>query len=360
MGCIQDAISGNYLLTKYGKLPRQEAIELLHNAGVTDFSRLPKKEIVSGREVFSVVLPPDFTFRGKDKSGDEVVIEKGTLKKGVMDKANLGQESGLMLRSIFEQFGEEYTAELINRVSKLGIQVATRYGFSVNIADMDLQEDTVAAIRDIIREGEQQIAEFIREYKEDRLKPLPGRTVEETLEVNILNVLNNLRNKGGNIAIAEDKTTATLMMARSGSRGNVLNIAQMSALVGQQAMRGKRIEKGFSQRTLSYFKMNDLGPAARGFIKNNFTVGLNPAEFFFGAMTGRDSLMDTALRTPKSGYLYRRLSNAMQDLKVEYDLTVRDANKRIIQFKYGEDGLDVARTENGIINVKRIVEERTL
>ena len=72
-------------------------------------------------------------------------------------------------------------------------------------------------------------------------------------------------------------------------------------------------------------------------------------------MTGRDSLMDTALRTPKSGYLYRRLANAMQDLKVEYDNTVRDASQKIIQFEYGEDGIDVSKSENGIINVKRII-----
>src|SRR3989338_1594849 len=98
------------------------------------------------------------------------------------------------------------------------------------------------------------------------------------------------------------KENAALIMARSGARGNALNIAQMSAIVGQQALRGKRIGTGFKGRTLSYYKKNDLSPQARGFIKNNFKSGLTPAEFFFGAMTGRDALMDTALRTPKSGY----------------------------------------------------------
>ena len=82
---------------------------------------------------------------------------------------------------------------------------------------------------------------------------------------------------------------------------------------------------------------------------------MSPHEYFFGAMTGRDSLMDTALRTPKSGYLYRRLANAMQDLKVEYDYTVRDASKKIVQFIYGEDGMDVSKSEKGKINVKRII-----
>jgi DNA-directed RNA polymerase subunit A' len=130
----------------------------------------------------------------------------------------------------------------------------------------------------------------------------------------------------------------------------------MAACVGQQAMRGKRIEKGYTGRTLSCFKKGDLSPSAKGFIRNSFKRGLAPHEFFFGAITGRDSLMDTALRTPKSGYLYRRLANAMQDLKVEYDGTVRDASGKIVQFSYGEDGLDVSRTENGKINVQKIID----
>lgn len=146
-------------------------------------------------------------------------------------------------------------------------------------------------------------------------------------------------------------------MAESGARGNILNVVQMSACVGQQALRGKRIEKGFKQRTLSCFKRNDLSPEARGFVRSGYKAGLNPKEFFFHAITGRDSLMDTALRTPKSGYLYRRLANAMQDLKVEYDKTVRDASKKIIQFHYGEDDLDVSKTESGVIDVKKIIEQ---
>jgi DNA-directed RNA polymerase subunit A' len=129
----------------------------------------------------------------------------------------------------------------------------------------------------------------------------------------------------------------------------------MSACVGQQALRGKRIEKGYSGRTLSCFNKGDLTPEARGFIIHGFKQGINPKEFFFHEITGRDALMDTALRTPKSGYLYRRLANALQDLRVEYDGTVRDANGRIIQFSYGEDGIDVSRSEQGVINVKRII-----
>jgi DNA-directed RNA polymerase subunit A" len=107
-------------------------------------------------------------------------------------------------------------------------------------------------------------------------------------------------------------------------------------------MRGQRINFGYSGRSLSCFKKGDLSPRAGGFIKNSFLNGLRPDEFFFGGMTGRDAMMDTALRTPKSGYLYRRLVSALQDFIVEYDGTVRDANEGIVQFSFGGDGIDVS------------------
>jgi len=118
---------------------------------------------------------------------------------------------------------------------------------------------------------------------------------------------------------------------------------------------GQRIQTGYKGRTLSMFKKHDLRSPAHGFVRSSFKRGLNPYEFFFHAMTGRDGLMDTALRTPKSGYLYRRLANALQDVKVEYDNTVRDANGNIIQYQYGEDGIEVSKSWGGTIPVKRIV-----
>lgn len=357
VGCIQDAITGNYLITSEGEFSREEAVELLYQAGIDNFSRLPDKKKITGSELFSVLLPEDFNFNGKDKSNNEVKITNGILKSGLMDKANLGQESGLMLRNIFQYYGEAYTAELLGKIAKLGIAMLLKRGFSAGIGDVDLMEETKEAIKENLRKAEEEVGSLIRRKEEGNLEALPGLSVTETLEIKILEVLNRTRNESGDLALKEVKESGVLTMANSGARGNILNIAQMSVMVGQQALRGKRIEKGFAGRTLPYFRKGDLNPGARGFIKNNFKSGLRPDEFFFGAMTGRDSLMDTALRTPKSGYLYRRLSNAMQDLKVEYDQTVRDANGRIIQFTFGEDGLDVGRTEGGIINVKRIIEK---
>jgi DNA-directed RNA polymerase subunit A' len=359
IGVLQDGISGNYVLTKYMKLPRKKAAELLGQAGLLDYiDKLPNKKEVDGKEIFSVLIPDDFNFKGECKDPDEteVIIEKGKLKKGVMDKKNLGEESGFMLREINKQYGEKFALEFIGNTLRLGITSLMFYGFSAHISDADLPKNVTRLIDQELEKAKQDVDEFIKKYKDGKLEPLAGRTLKESVELRILERLNKARNKLGNIVNKNSsKLTPSLIMARSGARGNLLNLTQITACVGQQALRGKRIEGGYKDRTLSSFKKNDLGPAARGFIENGFKAGMKPHEFFFAAMTGRDSLMDTALRTPKSGYLYRRLSNALQDLKAMKDGSVRDGDDNIIEFLYGEDGIDVSKSEGGKINVNLII-----
>ncbi|MAG38856.1 DNA-directed RNA polymerase subunit A' [Candidatus Woesearchaeota archaeon] len=362
IGCNQDAISGNYLLTRHLELPYKEAVDLLASVGMTDFSNLPNKKALSGKEIFSAMLPNDFDFDGISRSipseeKDHIVkIRKGEILSGIMDKSNLGEGSGLLLRNIHKQYGRDDMVEILGRIYKLGNEVLFKYGFTAKLSDVDLIDGANEDVNKIINDAYKDVETLISEFKEGTLELLPGRAIDETLELRILERLNKARNDSGQVvADKSNPLSDTMTMVRSGARGNLINLAQISACVGQQALRGKRIDKGFSDRTLSCFKKNDLGPNARGFIKHGFKSGLKPHEMFFMAMTGRDSLMDTALRTPKSGYLYRRLANALQDMKVEYDFTVRDASKKIIQFLYGEDGIDVARSEDGKINVKQII-----
>ncbi len=358
VGCIHDSITGSFLLTQDERvLPHDEAVDILLDAGVTEFGKLSDKKLVSGKEVFSVLLPDDLNFQGKSKQGKEVLIKNGVLEKGVMDDNSLGGGKGLLLRVLHKQYGADRTIHLLQLFSRLGAAYCTYYGFSTGIADSDLPEDVSKAISDTLASAQKEVQEVIREYEANELEVFPGRSADETVELKILELLNRARNKAGEMVAQNTKRDVpTIIMSSSGARGNMLNLAQMAAVVGQQAMRGKRIDKGYAGRTLSCFKKGDLSPEARGFIKAGFKHGLNPKEFFMGNITGRDALMDTALRTPKSGYLYRRLANALQDLRVEYDGTVREAGGKIIQFRYGEDGVDVAKSENGKINVKKIVE----
>ncbi len=363
IGCIQDGISGCYVLTKEMNLPKEEAVDMLISTGVKDFSKLPNKQVVSGTEIFSVLIPDDFNFKGKSKAknsqGDnEVIIENGKLVKGLMDRNNLGEGSGLLLRNLHKKYGAHKTMDILEKIFRLGIASLFKRGFTTTISDTDLPENAREMIESTLNDAEAQVNELIESYHNNTLEAFPGRSAFETLELKILELLNKTRNMTGQIVNEYvDKTTHSIIMADSGARGNPLNLAQMAACVGQQAMRGGRIDKGFKNRTLSCFKKGDLSPASRGFIRAGFKKGLQPHEFFFAAMTGRDSLMDTALRTPKSGYLYRRLANAMQDLKVEYDFTVRDSSNKIVQFRYGDDGVDVSKSEKGIIDVDKIIEE---
>jgi DNA-directed RNA polymerase subunit A' len=365
IGCNQDAISGNYILSKYLSLPRNEAIDLLSSVGLEEFSRLPNKALLTGHEIFSMVLPEDFTFIGKPKSDKPehvaaaVEIRNGMFLKGVLDKNNLGSGKGLLLRTIHKRYGADETVRILGRIYKLGINVLLRYGFTVYLSDTDLDPEAKASVESLLGAARDDVQKMIGQYHDKTLELLPGRSAEETLELRILERLNQARNDAGKVVQARSVPDSGMMvMVNSGAKGSIIQLAQMTAAVGQQALRGGRIDTGYKERTLSCFKRGDLGSAARGFIMNSFKSGLKPHEMFFMAMTGRDSMMDTALRTPKSGYLYRRLANALQDLKVEYDETVRDAAGKIIQFNYGEDSIDVSRSEGGKLNVKAIIESK--
>lgn len=365
IACIQDSISGCYELTKEGfEVGRNEAIDLLASAGIEEFEKLPNRDIITGKEIFSVILPKDFNFEGKSRlaklepdNPDAVVkIENGQLVSGVLDKGNLGDGSGLLLRNLHKRYGADEIVKFLRKINGLGNEILVKYGFSSTLSDIDLTEKAEEKLVDIKSTAQEDVQDLIKSYEDGKLEQLPGKNLEESLEFKILERLNKLRNEAGEVVEeTADPNSDTMTMVKSGARGNTINLAQMAACVGQQALRGGRIGQGYKDRSLSCFKRGDLSPEPRGFIEGGFKHGLKPQEMFFMAMTGRDSLMDTGLRTPKSGYLYRRLANAMQDLKVEYDFTVRDASKQIVQFQYGEDGLDVSKTEGGKVNVKDII-----
>ncbi len=358
IGSVEDAISGTYLLTKDSKFPRSKAVQLLMSIGIFDREKfLSFKEMVTGKEIFSVLLPEGFDFVGKNKNDEPVMIKNSLLKEGIIDKVSIGEENGTLIRSIYSRHGDEVGINFMSNVFKLGIATLLELGFTTSISDSDLPDKVAEKNQKEINDAYDKVDKFIQSYKAGKLEALPGNTVEETLELRIVEVLNNVRNEVGKNAssgIAEEENHS-IVMAKSGARGNMLNLSMMAACVGQQAMGGNRIKGGYRGRTLSLFKQGDIGPEAKGFVEKGYKQGMKPTEYFFSAMTGRDALMDTALRTPKSGYLYRRLASALQDLRVEYDGTVRDAEKTIVQFKYGDDGIDVAKSDGGTVNIRKII-----
>ncbi len=334
LGCIGDAITGNYLLG-LNEFSSDYANNLLYKSGI---DKIISKKTISGTEIFSEILPKI------DFSNSSIKIKDGKIINGKIDKTVFGSEDGEMTKELDRLIGREETIEIIKKAFNLGINYLTNRGITISIEDFDLDEKVINLGIEIIKKAEKKTYDIIDSYNQNTLEIIPGKTKEESREIKILQSLNEVRTKIGEIVKKEfPETNPVNHMILSGGGGNILNITQMACCVGQQALWGKRIDIGYTKRTLSFFEQGDLSPGSRGFISSSFIKGLRPDEFFFGAITGRDSLMDTALRTPKSGYLYRKLANALQDIRVEYDETVRDSNNNIIQFKYGDDGLDVSR-----------------
>ncbi len=373
IGGIHDHISGLYLLTRgEKKFSREEAMQLLRSL---DVSEIPVKDEYTGKEIFSFILP-DITleFKAEICQGCEeckkekcendayVVIKNGKLIKGTIDEKAVGAFKGIIIDEIVRKYGTEEAKRFIDNMTQLAIRVISRLGFTIGIDDEDIPPEAIQQIEEVIAEAEKKVNELIQAYKEGNLEPMPGRSLEETLEMRIMQVLGRARDEAGRIAGRHlGMENAAVIMAVSGARGSMLNLTQMAACIGQQSVRGERICRGFtySNRTLSHFKPGDLGAKARGFVRSSYKKGLSPVEFFFHAAGGREGLVDTAVRTSQSGYLQRRMINALQDLKVEYDGTVREQTSgALVQFRYGEDGVDPMRSYRGkAVEVKRLIKE---
>lgn len=325
IGTIQDAVTGIYVLGK-DSLRKSDADQILFSADTTN--KLKKKEI-SGMEVYSQLIP--------DKSS-------ATLPAVLSASKSFGSENGEMVKVLDKEFGRDVAVKSLNKVFTLGTNYLSRKGFTLSLQDINVSEKVKELTSSILKKAEDETVKVIGQYESGDLELMPGKTAEETRETKIIQILNSVRTEANEIVKTYFPSEGNVnKMIKAESVGSILNVTQMACFLGQQSLWNKRIGFGYVDRTLSFFKKQDFSPESKGFIKSSFFKGLKPTEFFFGAMTGRDSLMDTALRTPKSGYLYRRLVSALQDLKVEYDGTVRDASENIVQFVYGSDGKDVAK-----------------
>ena len=377
IGGIRDFLTAAYLLTKEGTyLTKEEFTNLAVAGGFPPQGELPKPEktdpqsLYSGKQLFSLFLPKDFNYvlvskweKSSRGAGKDVVIKNGMLLSGVIDRAAIGaEESDSILHRIAKDYGTDEARNFLNSILRLLKAFITRSGFSYGFDELDLPTEVKSKISETLEESYAKVKDLNTQYRNSTLPETRGLSPEDALEFYVANELSRAREKAGRIA---DKSfsiqNAGIIMARTGARGSTLNLGQMTAALGQQSVRGKRIEKGYQNRALPHFTPKDPSPDARGFVKSNYRDGLNPIEFFFHAMGGREGLVDTAVRTQQSGYMQRRLVNALEHLKVEYDLTVRDPNGNIIQFKYGEDGIDPAKSDHGrAVNLERLIDTTAL
>lgn len=367
IGAIHDHITGAYFLTHNNpKFDRFEAMNIMFKL---DDVEIPEpfvdengKQYWTGRQLFSTVLPDDFntTFRANicqkcDNCKKEncscdayVKIRNGQLLCGTIDVRGIGNSKGKILDRIARDYGADRAAKFINQVTRLALGAIMNHGFSTGIGDEDIPESAANQISSNTQECIDKVSDLVESYREGTLEQMPGRSLRETLEVSVMKTLGDARDGAGRIAENYlGLSNPAVIMAKSGARGSMLSLSQMAGCVGQQAVRGERLSRGYWHRTLPHFEKGDLGAYARGFCSNSYKSGLTPTEFFFHAMGGREGLVDTAVRTSRSGYMQRRLVSALEDLKLTSDGTVRNTAGTIVQFRYGEDGVDPSKAVRG-------------
>ena len=388
---VQDNIIGSYLFTRYDNyLTKEEILDLLiwiktfdgnlpepDIPSGTSLQKLPKwfptykylskldtinnKTIVdlwSGRTIFTLILPninlnkknDSYKHDWQDKSMNNVIIESGKVIDGVFDKSILGTKEQGLVHIIHNEYGADRAKQFLDDSQNLITNWMLMSGFSVGLGDLMADIESANKMSDIISNKKKEVIKVIEHVHKGILKNETGQPNSDEFETQILSQLSNAMNEAGKIGtIYLDSNNRMINLVNSGSKGSDINIGQMIACVGQQSVDGKRIPYGFTDRTLPHFHKYDDGAMARGFVENSFVKGLTPTEFFFHAMGGREGLIDTAVKTSETGYIQRRLVKGMEDIRVEFDYSVRNANGHIVQFLYGEDGIDPTSIEKQIL-----------
>ncbi|KAI9348768.1 DNA-directed RNA polymerase II largest subunit [Zopfochytrium polystomum] len=325
----------------------------------------------TGKQMMSLVIPKinleGYHSQHPDNEKDEnisvgdtkVIVQQGELLAGILCKKTVGNSGGGIIHVTAIEYGPEAAKVFFHATQVVVNYWLLQNGFSIGIGDTVADVKTMDTIASNIRTAKEQVNDIIRQAHEGALEPKPGMTIRGTFEALVTLALNKARDNAGKSAeksLSEHNNARQMVIA--GSKGSSINISQMAACVGQQSVEGKRIPFGFKHRSLPHYTKDDQSPEARGFVENSYLRGLTPQEFFFHAMGGREGLIDTAVKTAETGYIQRRLVKALEDVMAKYDGTVRNSSGDIVQFVYGEDGMDGSKLESQTLEVMRMSDDQ--
>ena len=360
IGIYQDSMLGSYRFTRPNiSFTQKEAMNLLMMFDKVDTKLLNKRrnEKITSFEVLSQIMPPlslkvkNKQYNGEkeksDTSNNIIEIKNGTYIRGQMDKGILGSGTKGLIHRVCNDFGNMASANFVDDLQNIVTEYMKQSAFSVGISDLISDTKTYAKISDIISNKKKDVYNLIDQVRIGVFENNSGKTNVEEFETKINNILGKAQSEAGREALESlDYDNRFVVMFNAGSKGSEINIQQMISCLGQQNVDGKRIPYGFEHRTLPHFAKYDDSPSARGFVESSYINGLSPQELFFHAMGGRVGLIDTAVKTSTTGYIQRRLIKGLEDLMVNYDMTIRTSRNSIVQFSYGDDSFDTIKVEN--------------
>jgi DNA-directed RNA polymerase II subunit RPB1 len=365
IGIYQDSMLGCYRFTREKiDFTQKDAMNLLMMfKRVNPFSSDKKRsDRISNFEIMSQILPPmslkvkNKQFNGEteksDTSNNIIEIINGKYIRGQMDKGILGSGTKGLIHRVCNDYGNMASAEFVDDIQNIVTEYMKQSAFSVGISDLITDDKTNQKIISIISDKKTDVKNLIDQVQIGIFENNSGKSNEEEFETKINNILSKAQSEAGREALKNlDKENRFVIMFNAGSKGTEINIQQMTACLGQQNVDGKRIPYGFEHRTLPHFHKYDDSPAARGFVESSYINGLSPQELFFHAMGGRIGLIDTAVKTSTTGYIQRRLIKGLEDLMVNYDMTIRTNKSKIVQFSYGDDNIDTIKVENQELHI---------
>ena len=358
IGIFQDSLLGSYRFTRPNiHFTPKQAMNLLMMYPHVDPTQLRGKKKITNFDVLSQIMKP-ISMKYKTKlfeedteeyktSNNVLEISAGKYIRGQMEKSVLSSTTKGIVHRIFNDYGQHAAADFIDDLQNIITEYMKSSAFSVGISDLIADRKTQTQIIDTIVKQKIDVQSLIDKVHLGIFENNTANTNAVEFETNVNNILNKATEQAGKIgrkSLSADNRF--LMIVSSGSKGSLINISQMISCLGQTSIDGKRVPYGMENRTLPCYEKFDDSPAARGFIESSYITGLSAPELFFHAMGGRIGLIDTAVKTSETGYIQRRLIKGLEDLKVEYDMTVRNNMGKIIQFAYGEDGFDTTSVEN--------------
>lgn len=321
--------------------------------------------IIKGHEPLTVEkevrTPKEYV--GKDATERKLFVYNNELVHGIIDKAQFGKYG--LVHTVHELYGADIAAQLLAVFSRLFTFFLQMHGFTCGVDDLLVLPKSDMKRKRILENSEGYSADVHSRFTaattndfQDPLKLLKetekvvrrnGESAVKRLDRMMSNALNALTSEVNNVLFPGGlqkpfPKNCLSLMTSTGAKGGLVNMTQISSLLGQQELEGKRVPRMVSGKTLPCFPAWDISSRAGGFISDRFLTGLRPQEYYFHCMAGREGLVDTAVKTSRSGYLQRCLVKNLECLKVCYDHTVRDADGSIIQFTYGEDGVDVQKS----------------
>ncbi|KAF4120987.1 hypothetical protein GMORB2_2473 [Geosmithia morbida] len=288
-----------------------------------------------------------------------VMIQDGEFITGILDKSQIGPSSGGLVHSIHEIYGPAIAGKLLSSLGRLLTRYLNARAFSCGMDDLKLTAQGEAARKEALVAAETVGLDVASRYVSiEDCKSASDPLLLERLEQVVRddkkqeNLDLMINSKASEVTNAVQKAcipnglekpfprNQMQSMTTSGAKGSKVNASLISCNLGSQVLEGRRVPLMVSGKTLPCFRPFETHVRAGGYIVNRFLTGLRPQEYYFHHMAGREGLIDTAVKTSRSGYLQRCVIKGMEGLSVSYDTTVRDADGSMIQFLYGEDGLD--------------------